>query len=107
MSKHTELRKHLELLGISRNNMRNGTVNGLPAVFLYKDGKEAQFTGHTDAQIFSGLAKLRDERLKEDFASDPAAVNLGSRGGSVTSDAKAAAARRNGRKGGRPRKKSD
>lgn len=33
-----------------------------------------------------------------------AAVSLGSRGGTVTTDAKAAAARENGRKGGRPRK---
>ena len=36
-----------------------------------------------------------------------AAVSLGSRGGTVRTDAKAAAARANGRKGGRPRKKSD
>jgi len=34
-----------------------------------------------------------------------AAVTLGSKGGSVTSEAKAAAARENGRKGGRPKKK--
>jgi hypothetical protein len=33
---------------------------------------------------------------------NPAAVALGRRGGKSTSEAKAAAARRNGRKGGRP-----
>lgn len=37
-------------------------------------------------------------------APSPAAA-LGSKGGSVTSEAKAAAARANGRKGGRPKKK--
>lgn len=35
---------------------------------------------------------------------NPAAVLLGRKGGKVTSDAKATAARKNGRKGGRPRK---
>ena len=35
---------------------------------------------------------------------DPAAAILGSRGGTVSTDAKANAARLNGRKGGRPRK---
>lgn len=35
-----------------------------------------------------------------------AAAALGSKGGSVTSDAKAAAARANGRKGGRPKKQN-
>ena len=35
---------------------------------------------------------------------NPAAVALGRRGGSVTSDAKAAAVRANGAKGGRPKK---
>jgi len=35
---------------------------------------------------------------------DPAAVSLGRRGGSVTSDTKAAAVRENGKRGGRPRK---
>jgi hypothetical protein len=33
------------------------------------------------------------------------AVALGRKGGKVTSDAKAAASRKNGKKGGRPRKK--
>jgi hypothetical protein len=36
---------------------------------------------------------------------NPAAVALGRRGGNTKSDAKAAAARENGKKGGRPRKK--
>jgi len=36
--------------------------------------------------------------------SDPAAQSLGRRGGAATSKAKSAAARANGRKGGRPRK---
>ena len=35
---------------------------------------------------------------------NPAAVSLGRRGGKVTSEAKAIAARLNGRKGGRPKK---
>ena len=35
---------------------------------------------------------------------NPAAVSLGRKGGKVTSEAKAEAARKNGRKGGRPRK---
>jgi len=35
---------------------------------------------------------------------DPHAIALGRRGGRVSSDAKTAAARRNGKKGGRPRK---
>lgn len=35
---------------------------------------------------------------------NPAAVALGRKGGKVTSDAKAEAARANGKKGGRPRK---
>jgi len=35
---------------------------------------------------------------------NPAAVSLGRRGGQVTTDAKARAARRNGMKGGRPKK---
>lgn len=104
MSKHTELRKHLRNLGISNHNMRNGTVNGNPAVFLYKDGKEAQFTGYSEGDIMEGIAAEQDAWLAETFKSDEAAVSLGSRGGSVTTDAKAAAARKNGRKGGRPRK---
>ncbi len=36
---------------------------------------------------------------------NPAAVALGRRGGKVTSEAKAAAARKNGKRGGRPRRK--
>lgn len=37
---------------------------------------------------------------------NPAAVALGKLGGRVKSDAKAAAARRNGKKGGRPKKQA-
>jgi len=39
------------------------------------------------------------------MAKHPAAVALGKLGGAVRSDKKAAAARKNGAKGGRPRKK--
>jgi hypothetical protein len=104
MSKHTELRKHLKSLGISTHNMQNGTVEGNAAIFLHKDGNEYQFTGYTEGDIFDGIAAERDAWLVETFKSDEAAVSLGSRGGTVTTDAKAAAARLNGRKGGRPRK---
>jgi hypothetical protein len=38
------------------------------------------------------------------MAKNPHAVALGRQGGSVSSDRKAAAARKNGKKGGRPRK---
>ena len=101
---YTELRKHLKSLGISTYNMSNGTVNGYPAIFLYKDGNEYQFTGYTEGDIMEGIAAERDAWLAETFKSDEAAVSLGSRGGTVSTDAKAAAARANGRKGGRPRK---
>lgn len=38
---------------------------------------------------------------------DPVAAALGSRGGTVTSDAKSTAARENGKRGGRPRKNAN
>lgn len=40
--------------------------------------------------------------MKNDSIKNPAAVALGKLGGSVKTDAKAAAARENGKKGGRP-----
>lgn len=101
---YTELRKHLKSLGISTYNMSEGTVDGTPCIFLYKDGNQATFTGYSEGDIMEGIAAERDAWLAETFKSDEAAVSLGSRGGTVTTDAKAAAARENGKRGGRPRK---
>ena len=87
--------------------MTEGTTDGTPCIFLYKDGKQAAFTGYSEGDIMEGIAAEHDAWLAETFKSDEAAVSLGSRGGSVTSNAKSNAARENGRKGGRPRKNAN
>jgi len=51
-----------------------------------------------------GFRALDQKAVKDALSRSNAAATLGSRGGSVTSKAKAAAARANGRKGGRPKK---
>ncbi len=52
----------------------------------------------------SGFRTLDQKAVKDALSRSDAAATLGSMGGSVTSQAKAAAARANGRKGGRPKK---
>jgi hypothetical protein len=86
--------------------MSNGTINGNAAIFLYKDGNEYQFTGYSEGDVMEGIAAERDACLKETFGSNPAAVALGALGGQASTDAKAAAARENGKRGGRPRKQA-
>lgn len=74
--------------------------------------------GWNDPENLTGTVKRDGEIVGEKWlgrktiewyanAADPAAAALGSRGGSATTDAKAAAARRNGRKGGRPRNRPE
>jgi hypothetical protein len=51
--------------------------------------------------------KLLNRAVEHELDGRKAAVELGHKGGSVKSEAKAAASRENGKKGGRPRKKPD
>lgn len=66
-NKYKELRSELESIGISSDNMSEGTVNGTPAIFLHKDGDEDQYTGHSEDAIMSGRAGDVNAWLKERF----------------------------------------
>lgn len=72
--------------------------SGTGALIRLKNGNYVQ----GNAGVFRTLPQ---RETKEALSVSDAAAALGSKGGSVTSDAKAAAARANGRKGGRPKKK--
>ena len=95
----------------------NGCLLGFPAE-LAQGLRGSQPEDLADVEVAMGGTALRWERLDDDllvaglvrgvFGSRPwmreIARELGSRGGRARTEAKAAAARRNGRKGGRPRR---
>lgn len=55
-NKLQSLKSELVSLGIDADNLTEGTVNGSPAIFIYKDGDEEHFTGYSDADVASGFA---------------------------------------------------
>ena len=59
---------------------------------------------YSEVMFYSDDLEELTQEINESIERSKAAAVLGSRGGTVTTDAKAAAARANGRKGGRPRK---
>jgi len=85
------LPKDAEAIGvISRDS-------GTGALILLESGNYVQGNA-------GGLRTLDQREVRDALIRSDAAAVLGSKGGSVISKAKAAAARANGRKGGRPRK---
>lgn len=96
-------------------NLRSGVTFLVPVAVL-EGLAGASHADLAEVEVTPSRAGLRWEKLDADF-SVPALVagvfgsrawmsELGKRGGSATSEAKAASARANGRKGGRPRKVS-
>lgn len=72
------------------------------------EGALIRLTNGNYVQGNAGVIRTLPQReVDEALTVSNAAAALGSKGGSVTSDAKAAAARANGRKGGRPKKQTD
>lgn len=80
----------------------------------YQNGRSAQGAEKIDKDAvwvdgIGGIGRQSDGTwvlsMPDKSDTSIAAAALGSKGGSVTSEAKAAAARANGRKGGRPKKK--
>lgn len=54
-----------------------------------------------------GIRTLPQREVRDALAVSQAAAALGRKGGSATSEAKAAASRENGKRGGRPRKQAE
>jgi hypothetical protein len=94
-------------------NLQNGTTFMVPVAML-EGFSNASTEELADVQVTPSRAGLHWERIDADF-SVPALLkgvfgskmwmsDIGKTGGSATSEAKALAAKENGRKGGRPRK---
>jgi hypothetical protein len=73
------------------------TYRGAPATFVSRTVKHREIEFADGRRLFVAAFRVKT-------AKNPAAVSLGRRGGQVTSAAKAAAARKNGQRGGRPLK---
>ena len=89
--------------------LENNEVDGQDVVWAGSDGSYA--VGYLDSDDIDAedMDKYTEAGSVTEFLTDAeprrqAAAVLGSRGGTVTTNAKAAAARENGKRGGRPRK---
>ena len=87
---------------LSFNNMSlSDVLNELTNMFPHEPEANDELAQAIMYEFFSGTWVLSNPNKSD---ASIAAAALGSVGGSVTSEAKAAAARANGRKGGRPKK---
>jgi len=66
-NKWKSLKSELTSLGIDPYNMTEGTENGYPVIFLYKDGDKDSFSGYSDDDYACGYAMDENESLKRRF----------------------------------------